>query len=108
MEVLLLPEAGQEFEDAVIYLEDEEPGLGLRFRVELDTHVQWIVQNPTIPRLRDGVYRRVNLKVFPYYVAYLIKNGTIWILAIAHSHRRPGYWIDRRTPDGHPSAGGNG
>jgi len=81
MEILLLPEAAQEFEDAVVYLEEEEPGLGGRFRSELDSHVRWIALNPTIPRLRDGVYRRVNLQVFPYYIAYLIKNESVWILA---------------------------
>lgn len=74
MEVLLLPEAAQEFEDAVFYLEEEEPGLGVRFRAELDAHIQWIVQNPSIPRLREGRYRRVNLQIFPYYLAYLIKK----------------------------------
>ena len=107
MEILLLPEAAQEFEDAVVYFEEAEPGLGVRFRAELDTHVRWIAQNPTIPRLRDGVYRRVNLQVFPYYIAYLIKNESVWILAIAHGHRRPNYWIDRRTPNGHPDGGIN-
>jgi plasmid stabilization system protein ParE len=107
MEVLLLPEAAQEFEDAVVYLEEEEPGLGGRFRAELDSHVRWIALNPTIPRLRDGVYRRVNLQVFPYYIAYLIKNESVWILAIAHGHRRPDYWIEQRTPNGHPDGGIN-
>ena len=107
IEILLLPEAAQEFEDAVVYFEEAEPGLGVRFRAELDTHVRWIAQNPTIPRLRDGVYRRVNLQVFPYYIANLIKNESVWILAIAHGHRRPNYWIGRRTPNGHPGGGIN-
>ncbi len=102
MTVIILPEAAQEFEDAAIYLEEEQSGLGVRFRNEVDTHVQWIVRNPTIPRLRDGKYRRVNLRIFPYYLAYLTKNDTIWILAIAHSHRRPNYWVVRRTSDGQP------
>ncbi|MCH8474742.1 MAG: hypothetical protein LAT55_05875 [Opitutales bacterium] len=57
--------------------------------------MNWITENPTIPRLRDGSYRRVNLAVFPYYIAYSIKDNTIWVLAIAHGHRRPEYWIDR-------------
>lgn len=70
MEIFLLPEAAQEFEDAVVYLEEEEPGLGVRLRAELDTHVRWIGQNPTIPRPRDGVYRRVNLQVFPSHRRY--------------------------------------
>lgn len=108
MEVLFLPEAAQEFEDAVVYLEEAERGLGVRFRIELDAHIQWIIQNPTIPRLIEGRYRRVNLQIFPYYLAYLIKEETIWVLAVAHGHRRPDYWIDRRGPDSHPDAGGNG
>jgi len=28
MEVLFIPEAAQEFEDAVVYLDEREPGLG--------------------------------------------------------------------------------
>ena len=87
MKVLLLPEAAQEFEDAVSYLEEEEPGLGVRLRAEIEAHIGWIIENPTIPRLREGAYRRVNLQVFPYYIAYLIKSETIWILAVAHGHR---------------------
>ena len=40
---------------------------------------------------------RVNLKVFPYYIAYVIHSGIIWILAIAHGARRPEYWLERRV-----------
>ena len=38
MKVLLLLEAAQQFEDAVVYLEEEEPGLGVRLRVVIDAH----------------------------------------------------------------------
>jgi hypothetical protein len=48
---------------------------------------------PEIPRLRDGAYRRVNLASFPYYIAYFLKGETIWVLAIAHGHRKAEYWI---------------
>jgi hypothetical protein len=40
-------------------------------------------------------YRRVNLRVFPYYVAYIVRDPTIWVLSIAHGHSLPEYWIDR-------------
>ena len=52
--------------------------------------------NAAIPRLRKGGYRRVNLKVFPFYIAYIIREDTLWIIAIAHSHRKPEYWIKRK------------
>jgi hypothetical protein len=46
--------------------------------------------------LRPGGYRRVNLKVFPHYIAYAQVGEAIWILAIAHAHSEPEYWIDRK------------
>jgi hypothetical protein len=60
-----------------------------------DEHIAWIAQNPEVPRLRPGGYRRVNLKIFPYYIPHIIRDPVIWILAIAHGHRRPKYWVDR-------------
>jgi hypothetical protein len=46
-----------------------------------------------VPQVRRGGYRRVNLRVFPYYVAYIVRDPVIWILSIAHSHSLPEYWI---------------
>ena len=34
----------------------------------------------------------------PYYIAYIIHSEVIWVLAIAHSARRPEYWITRGIP----------
>ncbi len=87
MRVLILPEAAEEFEDAADYYERQQAGLGHRFRDDVDHHIRWIRHNAGIPRLRQGRYRRVNLKIFPYYVAYPVYSDSIWILAIAHGHR---------------------
>ena len=95
MTILTLAEAEQEFVESVAYYEAREPGLGLRFRDEVAATVDWIVRYPEIPRLRKKGYRRVNLHVFPHYVAYIIRERTIWIVAIAHGHRRPEFWISR-------------
>ena len=70
MNIVVLPQAADEFDDAVRYYEAQQPGLGQRFRDEVDRHIQWITRNPTVPRLRLGGYRRVNLKTFSHYVAY--------------------------------------
>ena len=68
MKIEFLPQAQSELMDAVAYSEGELSGLGQRFWNELDQHIAWIAENPDIPRLRDGEYRRINLKIFPYYV----------------------------------------
>lgn len=69
MTIVVLPEAADEFDDAADYFEHQQSGLGQRFRDEVDRHVLWIAEHAELPRLRPGGYRRVNLKVFPYYVA---------------------------------------
>jgi len=75
-----------------------ELGLGVRLKEEVKSTLAWIAGHPETPRLRFLGYRRINLKVFPYYVAYTIQADTVWVLAIAHSARRPEYWIRRSVP----------
>lgn len=83
----------REIREASEYYESEQAGLGDRFWQELDMHVRWILENPTAPRLRSGGYRRVNLKIFPYYIAYAIRDRAIVLLAVAHAYRKPHYWM---------------
>jgi plasmid stabilization system protein ParE len=106
--IIVLPQAADEFEDGVAYYEDRQPGLGRRFRDEVDRHIGWIATHSEIPRLRSGGYRRVNLKIFPYYIAYVQIGETVWILAIAHAHREPEYWIERKQNIDQPDAPPNG
>ena len=94
MTLTLLAEAAQEVFDAAAYYEEQQEGLGRRLEAEFHLHVSWILQNPTVPRLRRKRYRRVNLKVFPYYIAYAIRGDEIRIVAFGHGHRRPEYWIE--------------
>jgi hypothetical protein len=95
MKIQVLPPARAELADAAAYYEQQQGGLGLRLWVEVDLHIEWIARNPAIPRLRSGGYRRVNLKTFPYYLAYIDRGDTLWILAIANAYCRPEYWIGR-------------
>jgi hypothetical protein len=96
MTIEVLFEARSELVDAVAYYEEQQGGLGKRLWIEVDRHVTLIVQNGELPRLRPGGYRRVNLRIFPYYIAYIIRGAKIWILAIAHVHRTPEYWVERK------------
>lgn len=97
MKKIFLQQAFDELNDAVAYYEEQQPGLGMKMKDEVDQHVRWILNNPTTPRIRIGGYRRINLKIFPYYIAYIVYQEALWILAIAHSHRKPVYWIKRKN-----------
>jgi len=97
MKKIILQQAFEELNDAVAYYEEQQPGLGLRLKDEVDQYTNWILNNYDVPKIRSGGYRRVNLKVFPYYIAYIVRKETLWILAIAHAHRKPEYWIKRKN-----------
>ena len=95
MTLIILGEAEEEFAQSVAYYESKEIGLGARFRSEVAKGMQRILRHPELPRLRPKGYRRLNLRVFPHYIAYILRGETIWIVAIAHGHRRPEFWADR-------------
>ena len=99
MNLRILDEAAAEFSDAIGRYESIESGLGIRLKEEVKSVVAWIADHPELPRVRSKGYRRVNLKVFPYYIAYILHFDVIWVLAIAHSARFPEYWITRCIPE---------
>lgn len=96
----MLDEAAAELQEAMARYEEIEPGLGLRLKTEARQTLQWIGEHAEMPRLRPKGYRRVNLRVFRYYIAYHVWRDVVWILAFAHGHRRPEYWIERKKPLG--------
>ncbi|WP_300463385.1 type II toxin-antitoxin system RelE/ParE family toxin [Desulfobacula sp.] len=97
MKVIILQQAFDELNDAIEYYEEQQNGLGLKLKEEVDHYVRWISHNSNVPKIQSNGYRKVNLKVFPYYIAYTIKDDAIWILAIAHGYRKPQYWIKRKS-----------
>ncbi len=90
-----LEESEQELVEAVLWYESKEAGLGIRFRDEIAHVLDRIVEDPLLWRERSGGYRRVNCPVFPYYIPFFIRGNKIIIAAIAHGHRKPGYWKSR-------------
>lgn len=100
MKVEILYEAEEELAESINFYEEIEAGLGLRLKEDVRNAIRWIASNSSVPRLRRTGYQRVNLPVFRHYIAYFVEDDTIWILAIAHSARRPDYWISRKNTGG--------
>lgn len=93
-------EAVEEMEEAAEWYEERRPGLARHFLDEIEQLQGRIVERPaSYPRLdvpsSDLVIRRALLSRFPYAVVFLDREDEIRILAIAHTKRRPGYWLNR-------------
>lgn len=105
MTIQFVEEARDEFLDAISHYEEVRADLGRRFKEEVDRSILWVADHPELYRLRPSGYRRVNLRIFPYYIPFAIRGETLWVLAIAHSARKPRYWISRRFEADGPSVG---
>ena len=90
-----MDEARSEFLDSIEYYETQQPRFGRRFKVEVEQTLLWLVEHSEACRLRPGGYRRLNLRIFPYYIPYVVRGSNLWVLAIAHQRRKPEYWIRR-------------
>jgi plasmid stabilization system protein ParE len=87
-----LPEARLEAEEATRYYEARVPGLGSRFRNQVEKACAAIIENPLLWRKRSGGYYRVNLPGFPFYIAFILRKDRILVVAVGHASRRPDYW----------------
>jgi hypothetical protein len=95
MKIEILQIAKQEFKTAQEYYEMEQTGLGSRFEMEIRQALLRIQQYPRVWSTEQKEIRRCFIHKFPYKVIYSIQNEIIIILAFAHLHRKPDYWVDR-------------
>jgi toxin ParE1/3/4 len=98
--IRFVEEAQNEFLDAISYYEEARAGLGARFKGTVDRNILWIADHSELYRLRPAGYRRINLRGFPYCIPYFVRGQILWVLAVAHSSRKPLYWISPRTKVG--------
>ncbi len=98
MRVVFSTFAIQELEDAQQFYEMEFSGLGQRFRQEVKKAIDRIIAYPKAWSRERGDIRKCLLHTFPYKVLYSIEEDHIFIIAIAHQHRKPDYWVDRDNP----------
>lgn len=89
------PEAAEEYTEAAAYYARISPALGGRFYDEMERLIEDIRQYPDRFRLFDPPVRRHFSDVFPYAMIYLDQPDRIWIVAVMHFKRRPGYWKQR-------------
>jgi hypothetical protein len=99
MKLYFHPDAKEEFDGAVEFYEQSHPGLGLEFAEEIYATITRIIQYPDAWSTLSKNSRRCLVSRFPYGLIYQIKSNSLRIIAVAHLHRRPGYWKERLGRD---------
>ncbi|MEK6815063.1 MAG: type II toxin-antitoxin system RelE/ParE family toxin [Nitrospirota bacterium] len=95
MRVIFDPDALAEARNAAAFYEDSQPGLGKAFLAEVETAAEEIVRHPLMWRRIRGRFRRYLIPRFPYGLIYAVSGDTIYIAAVMHLKRKPGYWVWR-------------
>ena len=89
------PEAEAELLSAAQYFESHLENLGLDFLLAVRRAYERILEFPNSGRPFGRRLRRTLVRGFPYGLLYRVEPSRILIVAVAHLHRRPGYWRSR-------------
>jgi len=90
----ILPPAEDDLDKAVEYYSEIDSDLANRLLTEFERVVRWLPDHPELYRERPEGYRRVNLKIFPYYVAFIVRVDKLVVVAFASSSL-PVDWLER-------------
>lgn len=93
-------EALSDYESAVVYYETQEPGLGVRFIIDVDELISTMLEFPRMGSIVAGTpadleIRRCIVQTFGVEVAYMLEGDELVVIAVFHTSREPGFWLDR-------------
>jgi plasmid stabilization system protein ParE len=89
------PSARAELDASADFYEARLSGLGLRFLVAVEETARRIAESPDAGASMAGGFRKRLVAGFPFSIIYRAWEEEVYLVAIAHQHRRPGYWRRR-------------
>lgn len=96
MRVVLLAAAAEEVDAAEAWYFERDSEVAARFRTALGAAVAQISEAPERWSISKGGVRHLHFEGFPYTVHYRVDPNEVVVVAVAHQHRRPGYWRARQ------------
>ena len=95
MEVRFHPDALAEMIAAAQYHDRRVPGLGARFLDAVEMTARQVQRQPALGAVDPAGRRRRAVRRFPHRLIYRFDSANLFVLAVAHGCRRPGYWMER-------------
>ena len=87
--------AKSEFEDAAVRYDEQRPGLGEEFTIEIEQAVAKAAAAPERYPIIFGDIRRAVARRFPFSVYFRIRSDSMVVLAVFHGRRNPVIWKRR-------------
>jgi toxin ParE1/3/4 len=89
------PDAQAEFVSAAQFYERQTEGLGLDFIATVQNAYDPLPEFPASGAPFGRQLKRLLVPKFPYGLLYRVEPERIYVIAVMHLHRRPGYWRSR-------------
>ncbi len=87
--------AASEFERAALWYDEQRPGLGEEFVLEIDEALARAAETPHRHPLVFRDVRRAVARRFPFAVYFRVRSDTLVVLAVFHGRRDPIIWQRR-------------
>jgi len=84
--------ASQEIKSAVEFYSNQGQDLALAFLDDFDKVCRLISDYPEIGSQIEYGNRKVVFQSYPHSVIYRVEGELIYVLAVGHQRRKPGYW----------------
>ena len=95
LELRFHPDVAIEIKTSHKWYQNQAMGLGEDFLSELESAYQTIQELPnTWPKFENN-FRRFLLSKFPFSVIYKANVESVFVVAVMHNSRKPGYWNER-------------
>jgi len=94
-DLIIIPEAQQDVDEAYWWYEDCRSGLGEEFLGCVDACIQTICRMPDLYPVIHEQYRWALVRRFPYSVFYENSAQKVTVYSIFHSSQEPQKWLSR-------------
>ena len=84
--------------DAVVWYEEQRPGLGVEMSDQVEAAIGRAADNPLAFAIIEGATHRVLCRRFPYAVFFEVQGDRLFVLAVTHVRRDPIAWRSRKMP----------
>ncbi|MFK7786745.1 MAG: type II toxin-antitoxin system RelE/ParE family toxin [Crocinitomicaceae bacterium] len=88
--VILTLKCEQDIDEAFVWYEEQQMGLGLRFYREVRSHLDRLVTTPkSFPVKLDSSIRELTLSLFPFVIVYEIIGEEVMVYRVFSTSQNP-------------------
>lgn len=95
-EVVFHPAAEAEFATAFAWYHERSVRAAAGFEDEIERATEFLADFPKAYPKCDDIHRYCTLRRYSYGLVYRVDGDQVIVVAVAHDHQLPGFWLDRR------------